>query len=230
MASAQQGPRKGNRYNTFISLVGTDWSESLPQVERTICASDWSKLATQVVGQAGEGGRGESKPNLQSDAKDVRSVNVECRWGQVGEMTRLMVGHVFGPASPFLPRSCKTSTPAEHQDCCQHAENSLATCCQLVTVMLPFSGRISHWMPWRFMSERESGGARLSGVYRFSVFWGRLAASPRSSASMCGKKEEKKTGCQTSCSEESSPSSCPPSPSLFSPQCSVVFPETSTSP
>ena len=103
-----------------------------------------SKLTTQVVGQAGGGGRGESKPNLQLDAKDVGSVNVECRWGQVGEMTRLMVGHVPSPASSFLPRSCKTSTPAEHQDCCQHAESSLASCCQLITVMLPFSGRISH--------------------------------------------------------------------------------------
>ena len=77
-----------------------------------------------------------------------------------------------------------------------------------------------------FMFERESGGARLSGVYRFSVFWGRLAASPRSSASMGRKKEGKKAGCQTSCSEESSPSSCPPAPSLFSPQCLAVFPET----
>ena len=101
-------------------------------------------MTTQVVGQAGEGGRGESKPNLQTDTKDVGSVNVECRWGQVGEMTRLMVGHVPSPASSFLPRSCKTSTPAEHQDCCQHAGNSLASCCQLITVMLPFLGSISH--------------------------------------------------------------------------------------
>ena len=134
------------------------------------------------------------------------------------------------------PRLLFSSSQLQNLNSCraprlrQHAESSLATCCQLITVTLPFLGRISHWMPWRFMSERESGGARLSGVYRFSVFWGRLAASPRSSASMGHKKEGKKTGCQTSCSEESSPSSCPPSPSLFSPQCSVVFPETNTLP
>ena len=212
-----------NRYNTFISLVGTDWSESLLQVERTEL-NDWSKLTTLMVGQAGGGGRGESKPNLQSDAKDVGSVNVD--GGRLAKWRGWW--WVTSPAPPplFFLAAAKTSTPAEHQDCCQHAENSLASCCQLITVMLPFFASISHWMPWTFMFERESGGARLSGVYRFSVFWGRLAASPRSSASMGRKKEGKKAGCQTSCSEESSPSSCPPSPSLFSPQCLAVFPET----
>lgn len=51
-------------------------------------------------------------------------------------MTRLMVGHVPSPASSFLPRSCKTSTPAEHQDYVNMrrthwptAVNSLLSCC-----------------------------------------------------------------------------------------------------
>ena len=85
-------------------------------------------------------GRRQRREQTQPPIRCQGCGECECRWGQVGEMTRLMVGHVPGPASSFLPRSCKTSTPAEHQDCCQHAENSLASCCQLITVMLPFLG------------------------------------------------------------------------------------------
>ena len=136
-----------NRYNTFISLVGTDWSESLLQVERTEL-NDWSKLTTLMVGQAGGGGRGESKPNLQSDAKDVGSVNVD--GGRLAKWRGWW--WVTSPAPPplFFLAAAKTSTPAEHQDCCQHAENSLASCCQLITVMLPaqlWAAQAPTWCP-----------------------------------------------------------------------------------
>ena len=103
-------------------------------------------MTTQVVGQAGGGGRGESKPNLQSDTKDVGSVNVECRWGQVGEMTRLMVGHVPGPASPFLPH-------LQNLNSCQ-APRLLSTCGELTGQLLS-----THYCHAAFFGENQSSNA-----------------------------------------------------------------------
>ena len=116
-------------------------------------------------------------------------------------MTRPMVGHVPSPASLFLTPpphspSCKTPNTCRHQHCCQHAENSRGG--QLYCTRLPDTG--TQWIGK--VIEKPNLTRDICNVCRTlsssRPLWivgvlGRLAASPRSSASVLGKKKAKKS-------------------------------------
>ena len=116
-------------------------------------------------------------------------------------MTRPMVGHVPSPASLFLPLppnspSCKTPNTCRHQHCCQHAVNSRGG---QIIAGVPDTGT-----QWVGQVIEKSNLTRIYVMYAMTPsssrpLWivlgvlGRLAASPRSSASVSGKKKAKKS-------------------------------------